>query len=124
MQILRPQVNGGYSARIVKRGDIMAKRIFEYDEYGPGMGFPSMKLSMLAEPYEGMGRIVDYLRHGKKTYAAAGKARDFFTGEMIPGEQCGMTDGTYSWNSSLIYYVEKYNLRLLPEFEEHVLRAG
>ena len=32
-----------------------------------------------------------------------------------------MTDGEFSWNGSLIYYVKKYNLRLLKEFEDYVL---
>ena len=96
------------------------KRIFDFDEYGPGMGFPSMKESMCDEPYPGKHMIVDYLKNGTKTYAAAGRARDFFTGEPIPGELCGMTDGVYSWVSSLAYYVEKYNLRLSDDFEQYV----
>ena len=99
----------------------MLKRIFDYNEYGPGMGFSSMKQSMSDAPYEGMDKIVAYLRSGKKTYSAAGVEKDFFSGEPIPGEWCGMTDGIYSWASSLAYYVEKYNLRLIPEFEKFVL---
>ena len=31
-----------------------------------------------------------------------------------------MTDDLYSWISSLAYYIEKYNLRLSPEFERYV----
>ena len=34
-----------------------------------------------------------------------------------------MTDGVFSWISSLAYFVEKYNLRLLPEFERYVLES-
>ena len=102
----------------------MTKCIFEFDEYGPGMGFPSIKESMLDKPYEGMDQIIAYLKKGKKTYAAAGRAYDFFTGEVIPGERCGMTDGIFSWISSLAYYVEKYNLKLSPEFEEYVLKQN
>ena len=100
-----------------------AKRLFEFDEYGPGMGFPKMKESMDVSPYTGIERIVDYLRKGRKTYAAAGRAVDFFTGEVIPGERCGMTDGEYSWVSSLPYYVEKYYLRLPKDFENKVLNS-
>ena len=99
----------------------MSKRIFDFDEYGPGMGFPSMKQFMCDKPYPGKDTIVTYLKAGRKTFAAAGRACDFFTGEMIPGELCGMTDGTYSWMSSLAYYVEKFNLRLDPEFERYVM---
>ena len=102
----------------------MSVRIFDYNEYGPGMGFPSMKQSMLDKPYTGQDKIIAYLKRGRKTYAAAGRAYDFFTGEAIPGENCGMTDGTFSWVSSLSYYVERYNLRLAPEFEKYVLSKG
>ena len=75
---------------------------------------------MEEKPYPGMDMIVAYLRSGRKTFAACGRACDFFTEEMIPGEYCGMTDGVFSWISSLAYYVEKYNLRLSQEFERHV----
>ncbi len=101
----------------------MSIRIFDFNEYGPGFGFPSMKQSMLDKPYAGKNKIIAYLRNGRKTYVAAGRAHDFFTGEAIPGENCGMTDGVFSWVSSLPYYVEKYNLKLSPEFEKHVLSA-
>lgn len=99
----------------------MSKCLFEYNEYGPGMGFPSMKDNMNSKPYFGMEKIIAYLKNGKKTYAAAGRAKDFFSGDYIPGEYCGMTDGEYSWISSLVYYVEKYNLRLNKDFERKVL---
>lgn len=32
-----------------------------------------------------------------------------------------MTDGQYSWNNALPYYVRKYNLRLPKQFEEMAL---
>ena len=70
------------------------------------------------------GHDCDLSSERQKTFAACGRACDFFTEEMIPGEYCGMTDGVYSWISSLAYYVEKYNLRLLPEFERYVLERG
>ena len=48
------------------------KRICEYDEYGPGMGFPSMKEFMEEKPYSGMDMIVTYLRSGRKHLQPAG----------------------------------------------------
>lgn len=67
---------------------------------------------------------MDYLRHnGTATLAQAGLSYDKLTGERIKGER-GMTlndDGVYTWWSDLAYHVEKYNLRLPKEFEEHVL---
>ena len=95
--------------------------LYRYDEFGPGMGYPSMKESFCAEPYPGQDRIVKYLRSGRKTIAACSRAEDVFTGELIPDERCGMTDEEYSWTGPLAYYVEKYNLRLAPEFEKKVL---
>ena len=95
--------------------------LFHYEEFGPGMGFPSMKESFCKEPYPGQSRIVNYLRSGRKTFSACSLARDVFTGAAIPDEQCGMTDEEFSWMAPLAYYVERYNLRLAPAFEQKVL---
>lgn len=101
----------------------MDNRLFNYDEFAPGMGYPSMKESFCAEPYPGQSRIVSYLRNGRKTFASCSRARDVFTGAPIQDERCGMTDEEFCWMGPLAYYVEKYNLRLLPEFEKKVLNA-
>lgn len=93
----------------------------DFDEYGPGMGLPKMSDSFEEKPYDGIDKIVQYLKNGKKTYISAKKAKDFYTGETLPIELCGMTDGEFSWSSSLFYYVEKYNLRLPKEFTQKVL---
>ena len=95
--------------------------LIRFEEFGPGLGFPSMKSSFCDLPYKGQTIIASYLKMGKKTYSSPGYAVDVFTGETIPGEKCGMTDGEYTWNSALPYYVEKYNLRLPSVFEEKVL---
>ena len=95
-----------------------------YDEFGKGMNLPSMRDSFEEKPYKGQDKIVAYLKNGKKTFARTELPTDKFTGEKIPMESCGMTDGEYSWNSTLAYYVKKYNLRLIKEFEEKVLNAS
>lgn len=92
----------------------------KYDEYGQGMGYPSMKDFFEKKPYEGQKEIVEYLKAGRKTFAAAGLFKDFYTGEYKSANYA-MTDETFTWMSSLIYYVERYNLRLPQEFENHVL---
>ena len=92
-----------------------------YDEFGKGMNLPSMRDSFEEKPYKGQNKIVAYLKNGKKTFARTEVATDKFTEEKIPMESCGMTDGEYSWISTLAYYVEKYNLRLSKEFEDKVL---
>lgn len=92
-----------------------------YKEFNPGMDFPSMTNFFTPQPYEGLEEIVRYLESGTVTYVSAGVAKDAFTGERISGEHTGMTDGEYAWNSSLPYYVRKYNLRLPEVFEKKVL---
>ncbi len=95
--------------------------LIQYDEFGRGMGFPSMKDFFSQQPFKGKDKIIRYLKNGKTTYAQTKLAVDVFTGERIPVESMGMTDGKYSWHSTLPYYVESYNLRLISEFEDYVL---
>lgn len=96
--------------------------LIHYDEFGSNMGFPSIKESFEPEPYRGQEQIADYLDRGKPTYVTASFEYDCVTGERIPIQYIGLTDGEYSWNSVLSYYVRKYNLRLTAEFENKVLR--
>ncbi len=100
----------------------MSKCLFLFDEYGKGMGLPSITEYFEDSPYEGQDKIIEYLKtQGTCGYASGSFPKDFFTGEVICGVEEGLNDGEYSWVTSLIYYVEKYNLRLLPEFEQKVL---
>lgn len=99
----------------------MPKYLCKFDEFDKGMGFHKMSDYFSDTPYDGQSEIVEYLKNGKKTYAAPGIEKDVFTGERIPVEMCGMTDGEYSWCGSLYYYVEKYNLRLPDDFSRKVL---
>lgn len=101
------------------------KSLILFKEFGeiPGMDLPSMIDFFEKEPYKEKEKVIQYLNKGRKTYAACSRAYDKFTGEQIPGEYCGMTDGEYSWNSSLSYYVDKYNLRLPKEFEKKAVKA-
>lgn len=106
------------------RDDNMTKFLCMYDEFGKGMGLPKMSEFFLDMPYKGKEAVVNYLKNGRKTYAAPGTATDVYTGEVIPIEKCGMTDGEYSWSSSLYHYVEKYNLMLPKEFILKVLQKS
>ncbi|MBD5080274.1 MAG: hypothetical protein HDT44_00730 [Ruminococcaceae bacterium] len=94
-----------------------------YKEYGSSNG-ESMTKYCQEKPYEGKEKIVFYLRNkGRPTLASTRIARDRITNERIKGEfqSVHYTDGKYSWCSDLAYHVEKYNLRLPKEFEDHVL---
>ena len=35
-----------------------------------------------------------------------------------------MTDGEWFWYAGLIHFIEKYNVRVAPEFVEHAARHG
>lgn len=96
--------------------------LIQYDEFGKGMGFPSIKGSFNADKYEGQEEIIEYMKKGKITMVSVGRDIDIVTGETIPYEKVFMNDGEYRWTSTLRYYVEKYNLRLPKEFEEHVIK--
>ena len=50
-----------------------------------------------------------------------GRDEDVITHERLPGEAGLRTDGEYSWNANLYYYVEKYNLKLPEKFVDKVL---
>ena len=93
----------------------------KYEELAPGMGFPSMKKHMHAEPYDTKDAVLKHLRNGNIHMATASKIVDVLSGENTGLELVMMNDGKYSWSSKIPYYVEKYNLRLEKEFEDHIL---
>jgi len=64
--------------------------------------------------------VVAYLKNGA-IEAAAGRAKDIITGERIPGEWLSYTDGTYRWDTSLIYHFDRYNIKLPDEFIQHAI---
>jgi len=96
--------------------------IGSYEELIPGKGYDSLRDHMEASPYPHQETIVNYLRSGEMDMFSLQLPKDVFTGQRIPGEKLGMNDGVYTWWNTLAYYVEKYNLRLPKNFEEHVLR--
>ena len=95
--------------------------IGKYNEIAPNKGYESMKEHFEKSSYPNQKKIVQYLRSGNADMVSAEIPKDCFTGDRIPGEKIGINDGKYAWWSTLAYYVEKYNLRLPKEFEEHIL---
>lgn len=94
----------------------------QYEELAPGMNFPSMKEHFQKDSYEAKEKILNYLKNGNVHMVTASRIVDVFTGKKVNGELFHMNDGKYSWSSKIPYYVEKYNLRLPEEFEQHVLK--
>lgn len=94
--------------------------LLEYLEFGSDNGL-SIKDYFQNQPYKGQKAIAEYLRRGHAKMSAPGCSYDVVSGEMISASLDILTDGEYSWDSSLSYYVEKYNMRLPKEFEEKAL---
>ena len=99
--------------------DIFAR---DYRELTQNEAHPSMVDFFEKAPYVYQEKIVRYLKNGHCYASTTGRERDVFTGEIIPKEIAILTDAVYFWDSLLYHYVEKYNLRLEKEFEQHILR--
>lgn len=93
----------------------------KYAEFNPGFDIKHKRRPLLKHHTRGQKVIAEYLKKGELVLAKAGKDEDVFTHERIPDEAGLRTDGKYSWNANLHYYVEKYNLKLPKEFEKKVL---
>jgi len=98
-------------------------RYIGYDELEPGQGYPKMTESFEDGPYPHQKTIVWFLRHGNVECVQASRERDVFTGKWIPTEVLVMSSEDFYWSNELAYYVERYNLRLPKDFEEHILQA-
>ena len=95
--------------------------IGSYDEITPNKGYPLMKNSMNDKKYPSQDLIVSYLKRGKMVMAAAGVSKpDVFTGDAINVENGIQSDDMYAWSTDLPYYVEKYNVKLPDDFEQHI----
>ena len=96
-------------------------KIINYKELAPKREHPSIQQYLEKEQYPNQDKIVHFLKNGKIEFAQMSRSRDIFTGERIPMEVLGMSDGDYFWPNILAWYVEKYNLRMPEEFERYIL---
>lgn len=92
-----------------------------YEEFAPDMGLASIKENLQKEPYKTKSEILRYLKAGKVHMVTAARITDAVTCEMTTIPIVYMNDGEYSWNTKLIYYIEKHNLRLPQDVEEYIL---
>ena len=93
----------------------MYKEIYHNDS------FPSISDFVSNNEMENKTVILDYLRKGKVTAASPARMVDVINGEKIDGSLKMLEDDKYAWRSDLIYYFEKYNLKLDDDFIAHVL---
>jgi hypothetical protein len=84
---------------------------------------PSIKETFLPEPYKEKNDVLKYLKKGKTVLAATEAGIDYFTNKEVDSKHYIMTDGEYSWDSMLIYYVEKYNAKPDQEFIAKALKG-
>ena len=84
--------------------------------------FPSVLDYISPEEPENKQQILNYLKKGRVVSLAPARLKDVVTNEYINISLRCMSDGKYSWRSDLIYYYEKYNVKLDPGFIAHVKR--
>ena len=99
----------------------MDEKYIGYEELEAGHNYPRLRDNLAALPYPHKDKIIHYLLDGEIEAAKVSRDRDIFTGKLIPTEVLIMSDGTFLWCNVLAYYIDKYNLRLPKDFEEHIL---
>lgn len=95
--------------------------LISFAELEPGLDLPKLADSIESGPYPHKEEIIRYLLNGEVYFISLSLPKDVFTGERIPMSDRVMQDGDYYWPILLAWYVEKYNVRLPREFEEHIL---
>lgn len=93
-----------------------------WKEFNPNVT-KSMKEDFRKEPSPYCNKIVEYLNNGKVVLTSPSCAMDVFSGARIASSRCILTDGEYSWNNTLAYYVKEYNLQIPKEFEEKIVNS-
>lgn len=66
------------------------------------------------------GDVVIYLRQAPSVSYSPGPVEDFFDPSRSAGSSVMRTDGVYVWPDCLATYVERYDVRLPPDFEVHM----
>lgn len=66
-------------------------------------------------------KILKYMKKCRVLAAAPSILRDVISGQPINKELTFMTDGVYGWRSDLLYYIDKYDLKLPDDFIKRVL---
>ncbi len=114
---------------------IPLKPVVRFREFPFGaVGDPSMRDFGTEHAWENEGKVVEYLRSGLILGVTMGAdLPDFYdppnrANPIIDGSPVGgtieMTDGVWFWYAGLIYFVEKYHIRLPAEFIRHAARQG
>lgn len=78
--------------------------------------------SLETEKIPNKKEVLSYLRQFKAAAHTSPYIFDPFTKETVQLSEMGaFTDGTWCWDSEIIYFFEKYNAPLSPSFLEAIL---
>jgi hypothetical protein len=81
---------------------------------------PSLAASRGKRTAEHKAAVVRYLQSGKTLVFSPGVDTDFFDETRSADTRSIITDGTYAWPKVVAYYVEHYDVKLTPMFEDHM----
>lgn len=85
---------------------------------------PSITTAFSPYGFPGKEKVLRYLETKGKFMACSPRhGYDVITGKKATDEYFYYSDGEYSWNSMIPYYVKKYNMRLPKEFEKKAIKA-
>lgn len=93
--------------------------IGKYREIYNDNSLPSIKENINI-PLENKDRILRYMKRFKSTSSSPAIVNDVITGERLSIPLECSNDGVFAWRSDIVYYLEKYDLRLDPDFIQHV----
>lgn len=96
--------------------------IGKYRELYKDNNLPSIFDNMSTEAIPQKKAVLQYLRSHKPTAYSPQDCFDIISGEKINEPLSCMDDGVYYWRSDLIYYFEKYNLKLLDSFIQSIIK--
>lgn len=97
------------------------KNIVEFKEVY-GNNYPSIQTLVSSTEDKDKTKIIDYLKKGRHIAESPSRITDFITGKPLNMSLSMQSDGVYSWRSDFVYYYENYNIRLKPDFINHVLK--
>ena len=84
--------------------------------------YTSMKDDFQETAYPHKWAIIYYLRHrGEISAYSPAHFKDVISGKTVNESNWFKHDDKYSWHASIPYYIEKYNLRLSEEIENHII---
>lgn len=95
--------------------------IGKYKELYNDESLPSIYKNISDTPIKRKEKILEHLKSGKVSAVAPSYIKDVIANKTVNKTLMMMNDGKYEWRSDVIYYFEKYNLKLSDDFIKEVL---